>query len=64
MLVAEHWHAHGHGPTWRALGRAMGWPSHEVGSIVHAFAKDGWLTVDDEPYSLRPGPQLRKGPAP
>jgi hypothetical protein len=64
MLVAEHWRAHGHGPTWRALGRAMGWSSQEVGSIVRGFAKAGWLSLGDEPRSLRPGPHLRRGPTP
>jgi hypothetical protein len=25
-LVAKHWEARGHGPTWHELGHAMGWP--------------------------------------
>jgi hypothetical protein len=63
-LVNEHWQAHGHGPTWRELGRAMGWPSGEVALTVRALAKAGWLTVGSEARSLRPGPQVRQEPTP
>ena len=63
-LVAGHWQAHGRGPTWRELGRAIGWPQREVALTVRALAKAGWLTVGDEPRSLRPGPQVRQEPTP
>jgi hypothetical protein len=61
-LVAEHWQVHGHGPTWRALGRAMGWPPLEVASTIRGLAALGWLTLGEAPRSLRPGPRL--GPSP
>lgn len=57
-VVAEHWQAHGHGPTWRALGRAMRWPPLEVESIIRGLAGLGWLTIGEQPRSLQPGPNL------
>jgi hypothetical protein len=57
-LVADRWQAHGHGPTWHELGRAMGWPYEAVAATICALATAGWLVVGTEPRSLQPGPQM------
>ncbi|MFJ8294708.1 hypothetical protein ACIQ9R_02425 [Streptomyces sp. NPDC094447] len=49
---------HGHGPSFRQLGRGMGWKvSREVrGLVVEHLVRDGWLTgTGSVPWTLRPG---------
>jgi hypothetical protein len=63
-LVAKHWEAHGHGPTWHELGYRLGWPYRQVGPTVRALAAAGWLTPGIPPRSLRPGPRFDLDQAP
>jgi hypothetical protein len=45
----------GAGPTWRELGRAMGWPGWAVPWVVGQLERDGWLTTGPAERALRPG---------
>jgi hypothetical protein len=45
----------GTGPTWRELGRAMGWPGWAAPWVIGLLERAGWLTTGAAERTLRPG---------
>jgi hypothetical protein len=54
--VAAHRERTGAGPSWAELRRHTGWPREITDGLLGKLREAGWLTYDDEPGSLRPGP--------
>jgi hypothetical protein len=54
QAVADHWQAHGCGPTWRGLARQMGWPGQDAAATIRALAAAGLIETGTTPRSLRP----------
>jgi hypothetical protein len=63
-VVAEHLAAKGAGPTWRELGRAMGWSYRQGQEAIYQLGRAGWLQFTRQPRSLRPGPLHQQGRRP
>jgi hypothetical protein len=57
-VVAGHWRECGRPPTPTQLGKALGWPSHDVWAVVHLLVDVGWL--DLYRGQLRPGSRARQ----
>lgn len=45
----------GKAPTWREVGRVMGWSEAETSWAIAELRRLGWLFTGSEPRSLRPG---------
>ncbi len=60
-VVAQALDAFGTAPTWRELGKAMGWkvPAQREWAVPWLVER-GWLTIGTEPRSLRPGPKYHR----
>jgi hypothetical protein len=60
--VAAHRERTGAGPSWAELRRHTGWPREITDGLLGKLREAGWLTYDDEPGSLRPGPAAASVP--
>jgi hypothetical protein len=57
LLIALHRRRHGVGPSWRALGRALGWPNSENYRRMRALARHGVRWRRGVPGSLAVTPE-------